>query len=303
MKSKNTLKKFITCMLIAAIAITGISLESVTTANAAAKYEQLTQDAVITMKVGERKRFLMSDENGKDLLFCRTWKVSNKNVIFLQTDFTDDYTKEYVELTANAEGTVTLVGRTEADASVDNYNLFRREHCDDDINITVKVVKPDAKMTAKQKKCKHTWKTLKKATCQRVGTKVCKKCKLQKTVKKTNHKWETNEVTVLATKDIICEIWANEILWNPDLYGTNPEPQAVIRLSDYVPADLLKHTRLVGESIEGPDGIEEGLKAFYAAAKKEMAVISSFTYGYDMELSNEYITETVTRCTLCYKEK
>ena len=302
MKSKNTFKKFITCMLIAAITITGISLESVTTANAATKYEQLTQDAVITMKVGERKRFLMSDENGKDLLFCRTWKVSNKNVIFLQTDFTDDYTKEYVELTANAEGTVTLTGRTEADASVDNYNCFWREHCDDDINITVKVVKPDAKMTAKQKKCKHTWKTLKKATCQRVGTKVCKKCKLQKTVKKTDHKWETNEVTVRATKDIICEFYSNYQLYDPDLYG-QVEPERIIRMSDYVPADLLKHTRLVGESIEGPEGIEEYKKAFHAAVNEYMDSTSCFTYGFDMELSDEYITETVTRCTLCYKEK
>ncbi len=301
MKSKNTFKKFITCMLIAAIAITGISLESVTTANAATKYEQLTQDAVITMKVGERKRFLMSDENGKDLLFCRTWKISNKNVIFLQTDLTNDYTKEYVELTANAEGTVTLTGRTEADASVDNYNCFWREHCDDDINITVKVVKPDAKMTAKQKKCKHTWKTLKKATCQRIGTKVCKKCKLQKTVKKTDHKWETNEVTVRATKDIICEIYSNVQFDNPELYGT--EPRRVIRLSDYAPADLLKHTRLVGESIEGPEGIEEYKKIFYAAIDEYMTSTSCFTYGFDMELSNEYITETVTSCTLCYKEK
>lgn len=279
MKSKNTLKKFITCMLIAAIAITGISLESVTTANAATKYEQLEKGCTITMKVGETKRFLMTDEDGKDLLFCRTWKVSNKNVIFLQTDFTDDYTKEYVELTANAEGTVTLTGRTEADASVDNYNCFWREHCDDDINITVKVVKPDAKMTAKQKKCK-----------------------LQKTVKKTDHKWETNEVTVRATKDIICEFYSNYQLYDPDLYG-QVEPERIIRMSDYVPADLLKHTRLVGESIEGPEGIEEYKKAFHAAVNEYMDSTSCFTYGFDMELSDEYITETVTRCTLCYKEK
>ena len=59
------------------------------------------RDIDIVVKAGETKRFLMTDEDGKDLLFCRTWKVSNKNVIFLQTDFTDDYTKEYVELTAN----------------------------------------------------------------------------------------------------------------------------------------------------------------------------------------------------------
>ena len=46
---KNLFKKLITCMLIAAIAITGVSLESVTTANAATKYEQLEKGCTITI--------------------------------------------------------------------------------------------------------------------------------------------------------------------------------------------------------------------------------------------------------------
>ena len=314
---KNTFKKFITCMLIAAIAITGISLESVTTANAATKYEQLEKGCTITMKVGETKRFLMTDEDGKDLLFCRTWKVSNKNVIFLQTDFTDDYTKEYVELTANAEGTVTLVGRTEADASVDNYNCFWREHCDDDINITVKVVKPDAKMTAKQKKCKHTWKTLKKATCQRVGTKICKKCKLEKVIKKTGHKWETITSKVPVVTDVIYEMWINR----DDLNINTDEPDATVRLSDYIQTEQLARAHVVETPINPfvmeydvinlPEGTEDAEKAFfdkcheydtgyYDTSSHEMR---GYTFGFRDIYGDEWIDETNTICEYCGRHK
>ena len=136
MKSKNTFKKFITCMLIAAIAITGISLESVTTANAAAKYEQLEKGCTITMKVGETKRFLMTDEDGKDLVVNTAWKTSDKNIVSIETDFADENCiTEYIQFTANAEGTAIIGGRSAADYAIDVYNGFQREHCPEDVPV------------------------------------------------------------------------------------------------------------------------------------------------------------------------
>ena len=51
-------------------------------------------------------------------------------------------------------------------------------------------------MTKAQKNCKkHAWKTTKKPTCERTGIKTCTKCKLQKSMPKTSHKYETNLIT------------------------------------------------------------------------------------------------------------
>ena len=303
MKSKNTFKKFITCMLIAAIAITGISLESVTTANAAAKYEQLEKGCTITMKVGETKRFLMTDEDGKDLVVNTAWKTSDKNIVSIETDFADENCiTEYIQFTANAEGTAIIGGRSAADYAIDWYNGFQRESCPDDFSITVKVVKPDVKMTAKQKKCKHTWKTLRKATCQRVGTKVCKKCKLQKTVKKTNHKWETIETSVYVTTDIVCDKWYGE--------EYDCEPDETVKLSDYIPAEQLTHARVVEtvtspmtvdyDIVNLPEGTEEAKEAFFKECFDEYTMNYFFVHEV---YGSEMTTETNTICEYCGKSK
>ena len=64
---KNTFKKFITCMLIAAIAITGISLESVTTANAATTASYVQKWGTVTMKPGDTKKVIVTDNDGLHL--------------------------------------------------------------------------------------------------------------------------------------------------------------------------------------------------------------------------------------------
>lgn len=300
---KNTFKKLITCMLIAAIAITGIVTGGTATVNAATDYPQLKSDAVITMKVGERKRFLMTDENGKDLVSDMTWKISNKNVISLDTDFTSNYKTEYVEFTANEAGTAIITGRRSEHAAVDQYNGFWREHCDGDVTITVKVTKAATKATAKQKKCKHSWKVTKKATCERTGMKTCKKCKLQKVIKKTDHKWETHTVCVLAAKDLVFEAYGNRYSYED---GT---PTAVVRLSEFIPAEQLKHMRykevsngegVFHDEITGlPKGSEEALEAFYKKCNENLGT----WFGVHLELSDEYITETETICAYCYETK
>lgn len=289
---KNLFKKLITCMLIAAIAITGVSLESVTTANAATKYEHLKKDCTITMKVGETKRFLMTDEDGKDLVVNTAWKTSDKNIVSIETDFADERCiTEYIQFTANAEGTAIIGGRSAADYAVDWYNGFQREHCPDDFSITVKVTKPDVKMTAKQKKCKHTWKTLRKATCQRVGTKVCKKCKLQKTVKKTNHKWETITSKVPVVTDVLFESW----------YGDEFIPDTTIKLSDYIPTEQLARVRVTAdyEILGLPEGTEEAEAAFF----EDCYATKPQIFGFRAIYGDEWIDETNTICEYCGKSK
>ena len=208
---KNALKHIISMVLIAAIAITGVNFggEAVT-ANAATKYETLTVNSsgdsiTINMKVGETKRLLITDENGKDIVTSRGWVTPySREVVTITSDFSDDnWTTEYMEITANAPGEVTIKGRTEGYIISDQTTIVPKESWPNDIRITIKVTKAASKLTVKQKKCRHSWKTTRKATCQRVGTKTCKKCKLQNTIEKTDHKWITTTRKFYATEDII----------------------------------------------------------------------------------------------------
>ena len=161
-------------MLIATIAITGVNFggEAVT-ANAATKYETLNVNSsgdsiTINMKVGETKRLLITDENGKDIVTSRGWvKPYSREVVTITTDFADDnWTTEYMEITANAPGKVAIKGWTEGYITADRTTVVPKESWPNDIRITIKVTKAASKLTATQKKCRHSWKTLKKATCQ-----------------------------------------------------------------------------------------------------------------------------------------
>lgn len=277
---KNALKHIISMVLIAAIAITGINFggEAVT-ANAAAKYETLNVNSsgdsiTINMKVGETKRLLITDENKKDLVTGRGWiRPYSEDIVTITTDFTDDdWITEYMEITANDVGEVTIIGRENFYVSSDYHDLIIKESRPTDIRITIKVTKAASKLTATQKKCRHSWKTLKKATCQHVGTKTCKKCKLQKTIKKTDHKWVATTRTSYATEDIIFEIApCNEAFFKGDFY-------AQIHLSDYIPHELIRRAHYVEyvatEKLENqidivglPEGTEEAKEAFFKACR------------------------------------
>ena len=177
MKSKNTWKKFITCMLIAAIAITGISLESVTTANAATTASYVQKWGTVTMKPGDTKKVIVTDNDGNDITTKYKWTSSDKNIVKVNMDFVSqsDLT-ECLELIAAGSGTVTLTGK--AVSVLEDITTIQ-------LTVTVKMAGP----TAKQKKCKHKFVVTKKATCERAGVKTCKKCKLQKSIKRTDHKY------------------------------------------------------------------------------------------------------------------
>lgn len=311
-------------MLIATIAITGVNFggEAVT-ANAATKYETLNVNSsgdsiTINMKVGETKRLLITDENGKDIVTSRGWvKPYSREVVTITTDFADEnWTTEYMEITANDVGEVTIKGRTEGYITADRTTVVPKESWPNDIRITIKVTKAASKLTATQKKCRQFWKTLKKATCQRVGTKTCKKCKLQKTIKKTDHKWVSTTRTSYATEDIIFEAGGHG--YREGVYYQEVEP--VVYLSDYIPHELIRRAHYIeyqtindegkivgkGDIVGLPEGTEEAKEAkeaFFAACREE--IMSGWQlYGYrEVTDRNDPIVEELETCFYCAKEK
>ena len=194
---KKLLKQIITTFLIAAILITGISFDTFVTVNAASgvtdivKGDEVTTTCEITIKPGDVKKVTVHDKAGKDIQESFNWKVTKGEgtVINVEDDFAsdDDYTC-CMNIIGLKEGSATIVGQKGSATS-----SIGREFVE--IKVTVKM--PAAKMTAKQKKCKHKYVVTKKATCERPGMKVCKKCKWHKTIAQKKHVYvtETRPVT------------------------------------------------------------------------------------------------------------
>ena len=197
MKTTRNLKTIITCILVAAILITGINTGKAVTVNAAfgvtdiVKDDEVTTTCEITIKPGDVKKVTVHDKAGKDIQESFNWKVTKGEgtVINVEDDFVsdDDYTC-CMNIIGLKEGSATIVGQKGSATS-----SIGREFVE--IKVTVKM--PAAKMTAKQKKCKHKYVVTKKATCERPGMKVCKKCKWQKTIAQKKHVYvtETRPVT------------------------------------------------------------------------------------------------------------
>lgn len=192
-KNLKTIRRIVAAMLTLALVLTGITVDNTVTANAAATtIEQFQTGSTITMKPGETKRLLVTGESGEDLSEAYNWKCSDDTIVGIEVDFVDtsvDLTCCMI-LTARKSGTVTITGKP--------YNYE-----DPEISMTVNVKMSGP--TAKQKKCKHVWKTTKKPTCQRVGIKTCKKCHLQREVKRVPHKFVKKTFKVYAY-----EFWTTE---------------------------------------------------------------------------------------------
>ena len=180
---KNNLKTIITCILVAAILITGINTGEAITVNAATTASYVQKWGTVTMKPGDTKKVIVTDTDGNDITTKYKWTSSDKNIVKVNMDFVSqsDFT-ECLELVAAGSGTATLTGES---VSILDYNKIQ-------LTVTVKMAGP----TAKQKKCKHSWKVTKKATCERAGVKTCKRCKLQKSIKRTGHKYVNSKITV-----------------------------------------------------------------------------------------------------------
>lgn len=192
-KNLKTIRRIVAAMLTLALVLTGITVDNTVTVDAAATtIEQFQTGSTITMKPGETKRLLVTGESGEDLSEAYNWKCSDDTIVGIEVDFVDmsvDLTCCMV-LTARKTGTVTITGKP-----------FNYKDSELSMTVNVKMSGP----TAKQKKCKHVWKTTKKPTCQRVGIKTCKKCHLQREVKRVPHKFvkETFNVTTY-------EFWTTE---------------------------------------------------------------------------------------------
>lgn len=178
---KNNLKTIITCILVAAILITGINTGEAITVNAATTASYVQKWGTVTMKPGDTKKVIVTDTDGNDITTKYKWTSSDKSIVKVNMDFVSqsDFT-ECLELVAAGSGTVTLTGNP---TGVGYGGI--------ELTVTVKMAGP----TAKQKKCKHSWKVTKKATCERAGVKTCKKCKLQKSIKRTAHKYVNTKIT------------------------------------------------------------------------------------------------------------
>lgn len=193
---KNNLKTIITCILVAAILVTGINTGNAVTVNAASgvtdivKGDEVTATCEITLKPGDVKKVTVHDKSGKDIQGSFNFKVTKGEgtVINVEDDFVsdDDYTN-CINIIGLKEGSATIVGQKGSATS-----SIGREFVE--IKVTVKM--PAAKMTTKQKKCKHKYVVTKKATCERPGMKVCKKCKWHKVIKQKKHVYVTETVPV-----------------------------------------------------------------------------------------------------------
>ena len=180
MKLKLNAKKIVTLVLTAVITLSGISLNTSVTAHAATAVSDVQKWGTITMKPGDTKKVIVKDKDGKDITTQYKWSSSDKSVVKVNMDFVSqsDYT-ECLELIAAGSGTATLTG-----------SPVGLSYASTELTVTVKMAGP----TAKQKKCKHSFKVTKKATCERAGVKTCKKCKLQKSIKMTSHKYVNTTV-------------------------------------------------------------------------------------------------------------
>ena len=190
---KLNAKKIVTLVLTAAIALSG-ALTSPITADAVVfnpdgpKSPNLQniydiENTTVTMKVGDTKGFeLMEHYDGysSDMTDAYDWTTSDETIVSMTKTYRPTSPNKVFFFTLRAEktGTATITGTGLVTGKTISFT------------VTVKGA------TAKQKSCKHSWKTTKKATCLRSGVKTCKKCKLTKTIAKKQHKWDTYDTTV-----------------------------------------------------------------------------------------------------------
>ena len=211
---RKSLKQIITAILAAAILITGVTPTGTMTANAAASDDDFTRfipNSTITMKLGESKRFQLigTDKDGKEqnATDMFTWTSSNESAVSVYKATGGNKAIGYFRLNVNGKGTAVITG------------TLNNAVTETKLSMTVKV--SGSEMTAKQKKCKHTYKTTKKATCQRTGIKTCKKCKWQKTIAKVDHKYVKSTVSEVIVDASYYEIYCNKIDFSKGCTGIN----------------------------------------------------------------------------------
>lgn len=194
MKTTRKLKTVIAAMLTLAIALTNATLDNITAEAKIVTYQKDRtgmEDArelngtTVTMKVGDTKKIDMTDtydsnnQHTYDVTRHYAWTSSDETIVSMQRAWSPSVGEtlevSHVIIKAEKPGTATITATRGTKT----------------VSITVNVTAP--KVTAKQKKCKHSWKTTKKATCMESGMKTCRKCKLQKVTEKKQHKFKTTQ--------------------------------------------------------------------------------------------------------------
>jgi len=191
---KITLKRIAAAILTFAIALTGTLIDATTAEAEIVTYEKDRtglenfadlKDTTITMKIGDTKNidFMENfEECGQtpDVTNRYAWSSSDENVVSMTRLWETIPMEEALRIHS-----FNIKVENPGTAVIKGIN----SKTDETVSFTVVVKKP--KMTAKMKKCKHSWKTTKKATCTRSGMKTCKKCKMRQTVARKSHAFET----------------------------------------------------------------------------------------------------------------
>lgn len=219
MKTTKNLKTIITCILVACIMLTGIGLDNTVIANAITiNGQEITKfkpNGTMTLKLGDTKRLALigTTSDGKEMNVTSqfTWASSNENIVSIVKANPLSDSPDYFIIYVSGKGTAVITG-----TPVNPANRTMQ------MTITVE----GSKMTKAQKNCKkHVWKVTKKATCKRTGIKTCTKCKLQKSIAKTSHKYKT----VTCTEQVDDEVYViltctRSSCGHMDTCPTNPDP-------------------------------------------------------------------------------
>lgn len=191
-KTTRKLKTVVAAMLTLAIALTNATLDNITANASTTGYQEDhadmenvgdLADTTVTMKVGDTKKINFVEDDGKfqiDLTSSNSWSSSDNSIVSIRREWGMSIDEKSLELSY-----LIIKGEKPGTAVITGVN----DYAGKTVSFTVKVKAP--KVTAKQKKCKHSWKTTKKATCLESGMKTCKKCKLQKVIAKKEHKFAT----------------------------------------------------------------------------------------------------------------
>ena len=280
------------------------ALESEDDNSASEKYTQPENGSTVSMKAGERKRFLVTDPDGKDMIPFMKWTTHDKHTVMISSDFVDekkDYT-EYIEFIAIKPGTTTITGRELQNDFINQFNGTDQSF-DTDINVTVTVSELET-ATADQEECSHSWKTVTKSTCEYEGIKECRKCGLQKKLKKAPHQFREVDTYGHEVVDVYFEVYCDG--------GCSLD--STIKLSDYASAGEIKNAHFYetnngkGEITWHLGGVSDSIekefeKAAGEAIEKHSHVLGNWYLGGRDVMGEDVVKTTAVECINCGEKK
>ncbi len=272
--------------------------------NAAENYIQLENGSTVSMKAGERKRFLVTDSNGNDMIPFMKWTTKDKNTVMISSDFVDEeknYT-EYIEFIAIKAGTTTITGRELKNDAINQFNGTDKSF-DTDITVTVTVTELETE-TEDQAKCRHSWETVTESTCQYSGLRPCRKCGIQKQLKKLPHQFQEVETYENEVINVYFEVFCDD----------GCALDSTVKLSDYASADEIKNAHYY-ETNNGEGritwhlaGVSDSVAKKYAKAvqeamEKHSHALGNWFYGGSDVYGEEFVKTRSVECINCGTKK